>query len=117
MSLVARGGALGLALALTLSSAAAQQIEDAPAIKDSIEAALPLELNRAVDERLPRVTIDRTGDVTVVFAMRYLDDVASVREAAYEDTLAVLRAVYTSPEVERVTSTTVLGTFSVIGKR
>src|SRR5215207_7522341 len=95
----------------------AQQIEDAPELRETVYRALPLELNRDVDDRLPRVTIDATGDLTVVFAMRHADDIPGVRRAALDDTLAVLRAVYSSPEAARVTSATVLGTFNVIGKR
>jgi hypothetical protein len=107
------------AVLLMLSSlrASAQQIEDAPTIRQTIEAALPASLSRELDERVPRATIDEAGDVTVVFALRSADEMDAVREAALEDSSAVLRAIYSSPEANRVTSATVIGTFSVIGKR
>jgi hypothetical protein len=95
----------------------AQRIDDAPTIRQHVEAALPGSLNRDLDQRVTRATIDETGDVTVVFALRSADEMERVRNAALEDTLAALRAVYSSPEANRVTSSTVLGTFSVIGKR
>jgi hypothetical protein len=103
---------LALVLALWM-----QQIDDAPELRASLERALPVELNRDVEDRLPRVTIDETGDVTVVFALRSADDLGSVRDAAVADTLNVLQTVYGSPEAARVGSVTVLGTFNVIGKR
>jgi hypothetical protein len=106
-----------LALALALTPASAQHIEDASGLREAVYRALPLELNREVDDRLPRVTIDANGDVTVVFAMRDATDLTTLRQAALEDTLAVLRAVYSSPDAARVTSTTALATFNVIGKR
>jgi hypothetical protein len=102
---------------LAVLLASGQHIRDAPELRETVYRSLPLELNRDVDDRLPRVTIDDGGDLTIVFAMRHADDIPGVRQAALDDTLAVLRAVYTSPNATRVTSTTVLGTFNVIGKR
>lgn len=100
----------------TLAGPALQEIEDSPRIRGAIEAILDPDTKRSVP-RLPRVSIDTTGDVTVVLALRNEgDDPEATYAAALADTTSVLWAVYHSPEVERITTTTVVGTFAVIGK-
>jgi hypothetical protein len=89
------------------------EIEDEEAeIRGSIEAMLAPETGRAAT-RLPRVTIDMVGDVTVVFALQDADDVATLRQRAQADALAILGAVYGPSPSERITSVTVLGTYGV----
>jgi hypothetical protein len=110
---------LGLLAGLLAAPAAAgpalQEIQDAPRIREAIEASVDPDTRRNVP-RLPRVTIDTTGDVTVVLALRdQADDPQATYAAALDDTLVVLSAVYHSPDAERVTTTTLVGTFAVIG--
>lgn len=108
--------ALLLLARLAGAAPAGQEILDAPQIYDAVLAALGPETNRDVP-RVARATIDETGDVTVVFALRDEGSLDAIRATALADTLAALWAVYHAPESDRVTTTTVLGTFAVIGKR
>lgn len=107
-----------LAAILAAAPAAAEPTEliaEAPRIRRAIEAAIDPDTRRGVT-RLPRVSIDSTGDVTVVVALRDVaEDPDATYAAALGDTLAVLSAVYHSPDVDRVTTATVLGTYAVIG--
>jgi len=111
--------AIGLAACLVAARPAAieaaETIVEAPRIRQAIEAAIELDTKRGA-VRLPRVSIDETGDVTVVVALRdELEDRGATYAAALDDTLAVLRAVYHSPDAGDIRSATVLGTFAVTG--
>lgn len=88
---------------------------DAPRIRETIAHSLDPNLGRK-GVRLPRVTINHVGDVTVVFAAKSAPDAPTIRDVAIQDTLTVLNAVYHSPDVTRITTATVLGTFPVQGK-
>jgi hypothetical protein len=93
---------------------ASQEITEAPQIRQSVEAAIDPDTRRGV-VRLPRVTIDTTGDVTVVVALRDEGEQEAIHAAALEDTLRVLSAIYHSSDLERITTATVVGTYTVIG--
>jgi len=67
--------------------------------------------------RLPSVRIDKTGDATVVFAMRDAETLDGLREAALEDALAVLEATYHPPVTDEINTITVIGTYLVTGGR
>ncbi len=84
-------------------------------IRGWIEAAIAPETGRGAI-RLPEVWIDDTGDLSVVFALREMDDLDGFRAAAEEDVFDILKAVYTNPE-SPVRTATVLGTYSVTGTR
>src|ERR687887_2202990 len=88
-----------LAAMLAAAPAAAEpteQIGEAPRIRQAIEAAIDPDTRRGV-ARLPRVTIDATGDATAVLALRNeADDPDATYAAALDDALRVLRAVYHS---------------------
>ena len=116
---VARAATLAAAAALCLASPLAAEpsppeIQEAPRIRQAIEAAIEPDTRRDVP-RLPRVTIDTNGDVTVVLALRDEGAMEAIRAAARSDTLATLRAVYQSPDADRVTVATVVGTYGIIG--
>jgi hypothetical protein len=106
-----------LAAMLAVAPAAAEpteQIGEAPHIRQAVEAAIDPDTRRGVT-RLPRVTLDATGDATVVLALRNEDDdPEATYAAALDDTLRVLRAVYHSADADRISSVTVVGTFNVI---
>ncbi len=94
-----------------------QAIVDAPLIYQAVAAVLSPDTKREA-KRLARATIDQTGDATVVFALRNEgDDLKAVRASALLDTLAVLWGVYHSPEADRVATSTVVGTFAIMGER
>jgi hypothetical protein len=107
-----------LAAMLAAAPAAAEpteQIGEAPRIRQAIEVAIDPDTRRGV-ARLPRVTIDATGDATAVLALRNeADDPEATYAAALDDTLRVLRAIYHSADVDRISIATVVGTFNVIG--
>ena len=110
-------GLLAALLAVPAGAApSGQDITDAPLIRAAVTAAIDPDTKRDAP-RLPRVGIDSTGDVTVVFALRDEGELGAIRAGAQADALAILSAVYHSPDAHRVTTTTVVGTFSVIGKR
>jgi hypothetical protein len=99
--------------AVTAPSAA---IADAPNILMAVGAVLNPDTKRDVP-RMSRATIDGSGDVTVVFALRNEnDDQAAIVTTALADTLASLWAIYHSPDTAQVTSATVIGTYAVEGK-
>ncbi|MDQ3812002.1 MAG: hypothetical protein M3336_17105 [Chloroflexota bacterium] len=112
--------ALVLSTALAAGGAAAapvEQAEHASELYDALAASLQPGTNRAAP-RLQRATIDATGDTTVVFAIRASnDDAEAVRAGALADTLTVLRTVYQSPDANRVSMLTVLGTFPFKGTK
>lgn len=60
--------------------------------------------------RLQEVSSDLLGDVTITFALLDAGHAEANHEAAIADTLAIFRAVYTSPERYRGGMVTVLGT-------
>ena len=97
--------------------AAAQQ-QDEPAVRQAIESVLEMDTGRGV-ERLPRISIDAAaGDLTVVFAMRrpLSDDPAQIVASGTDDVLTILWATYTSPDAARIRTTTVLGTYAIVGR-
>lgn len=89
---------------------------DATPIRRAITAVLDPSAKRPT-MRLPRVSIDATGDLTVVFALRDEGSFEGIRTAALTDALAILRAVYRSPSAAYVRTATVIGTFSITGPR
>jgi hypothetical protein len=108
--------ACGVIVALLLGAglpmaAGAQADDDASQLYAALTANLDPDANRPV-ARLPRVSIDPTGDTTIIFAIRdENDDASTIRAGALGDTLTVLRTVFESAPVSSVRSVTVLGTF------
>lgn len=103
----------GRAAPATPAPAAATPAPDAATqLHRAIAAVLPPDSGRDV-ARLSRVSIDPTGDVTVVFAIRSGPDAVAIRTGALADTLTILRAVYHSPVAAQVRTATVLGTYAV----
>jgi pimeloyl-ACP methyl ester carboxylesterase len=80
-------------------------------IRDWIEHAIAPDTRRGAI-RLPEVGMDETGDLTVVVALREVDDLDGFRAAAEEDVFSILRAVYTAPD-SPVRTVTVVGTYPV----
>jgi pimeloyl-ACP methyl ester carboxylesterase len=64
--------------------------------------------------RLPSVSIDETGDLSVVVALREIDDLNAFRAAAEQDVFDIFRAVYDRPD-SPVRTATVIGTYPVAG--
>src|SRR4051812_20551531 len=62
--------------------------------------------------RLPSVSIDDTGDLSVVIALREEDDLNAFRAAAEQDVFDVFRAVYNHSD-SPVRTATVVGTYPV----
>jgi hypothetical protein len=112
--------ALGLAMIavfLVPRSASAQQQVEEPRVRQAIESVLELETGRQAT-RLPRVTLDvATGDLTVVFGMRrpLADDPLQILNSATDDVFTILWAAYAA-DPARIRTTTVLGTYSVVGR-
>jgi hypothetical protein len=109
--------ALGVALFLGPMVAAAQQ-EDEPAVRQAIESVLEMDTGRDAP-RLPRISIDAAaGDLTIVFALRrpFSDDPAQIVASGTDDVFTILWATYTSPDAARIRTTTVLGTYAVVGR-
>ena len=107
-----------LGVLLAPAPASAQQQSEEPTIRRAIESVLELDTWRGTT-RLPRVSLDPDkGDLTVVFAMRrpLTDDVKQIVASATDDVFTILWAVYTSPDAERVQTTTVIGTYAVVGR-
>jgi hypothetical protein len=72
-----------------------------------------------IADRLPRVTLNTaTGDLTVVFGMRrpLSDDARQIVASATDDTFTILWATYTSPVASQIRTTTVLGTYAIVGR-
>jgi len=94
----------------------AAAITDAPNILLAVGAVLNPDTKRDVP-RMARATIDTSGDVTVVFALRNENDnQEAIVTTALADTLAALWAIYHSPDTAQVTSATLIGTYAVEGK-
>jgi pimeloyl-ACP methyl ester carboxylesterase len=64
--------------------------------------------------RLPSVSIDDTGDLSVVIALREEDDVNAFRAAAAQDVFDIYRAVYDRAD-SPVRTATVVGTYPIAG--
>jgi hypothetical protein len=109
-----------MALVLTLVARpvyADQQVEE-PTVRQSIQSVLEMETWRQAD-RLPRVTLDPArGDLTIVFAMRrpLSDDPHQIVNSATDDVFTILWATYTSAAASHIRTTTVLGTYAVVGR-
>jgi hypothetical protein len=85
--------------------------DDGSQLYAALSANLAPDANRPV-ARLAQVSVDPTGDATIVFAIRNEnDDASAIRAGAMADTLTVLRTVYESSPASGVSSVTVLGTF------
>lgn len=112
----------GLCLATVwLVSGAVANADDAGALnaapaRAAIEAAIAPDTGRGVP-RVPRVTLDDTGDLTVVFAMRNMaDDPKAIGAGGLDDMFAILHAAYGADAVHTIRTATVLGTYAVWGK-
>jgi hypothetical protein len=116
---VALALAVALAVALVLPGVGSAQTDvEEPAVRQAIEAVLDMEVGRSAT-RLPRVSLDSaTGDLTVVFAMRrpLSDDAGQIVASATNDIFNILWATYTSEAASRIRTTTVLGTYAVVGR-
>ena len=109
---------LALVVLVSPLPASAQQQSEEPTIRRAIESVLELDTGRDA-ARLPRVSLDPDrGDLTVIFAMRrpLTDDVRQIVASATDDVFTILWAVYTSPDASRVQTTTVIGTYAVVGR-
>ena len=98
--------------------AQAQEQTDEPAVRQAVQSVLEMDTFRGAD-RLPRTTLDSAhGDLTIVFAMRrpMSDDPRQIIASATDDVFTILWATYTSPEASRIRTTTVLGTYAVVGR-
>jgi len=111
--------ALALTAALLLSGTSYAQTEaDEPTVRQAIEAVLDMDTGRGVN-RVSRVSLDSAaGDLTVIFAMRrpLTDDAAQIVASATDDIFNILWATYTSEAAARIRTTTVLGTYAVVGR-
>jgi hypothetical protein len=116
--LLAAGGlSVWLLLALPEMALAQQQTEEAT-VRQAVQSVLEMDTFRGV-ERLPRVTLDSVrGDLTIVFAMRrpLTDDPRQIVDSATDDVFSILWAVYSSSDPGQVRTTTVLGTYAVVGR-
>ncbi|HEV7661956.1 MAG TPA: hypothetical protein VGQ62_00375 [Chloroflexota bacterium] len=109
---------LGLTTLLWAQPVLADQQVDQPAIRAAIESVIELDPGRQVN-RLPRVTLDPSqGDLTIVFAMRrpLSDDASQIVASALDDILTLLWATYASDASTQVRTTTVIGTYAVVGR-
>jgi hypothetical protein len=107
-----------VALIAAASVAQADEQVEETAVRHAIEAVLDMDPGRQTN-RLPRVTLDPSrGDLTVVFAMRrpLSDDPAQIVASATDDVFTILWATYTSVDAPRIRTTTVLGTYAVVGR-
>jgi hypothetical protein len=104
-----------LALVAAPSLAMAEEAE-APSVRQAIEAIIDMDAGRDI-ARLPRVSIAE-GDLTVIFSMQRPgdDDPAHIEQVAVRDAVSILYAAYTSEDAARIRTTTVLGTYRVVGK-
>jgi len=96
----------------------AQEQVDAPIVRQAIESVLEMDTGRSA-ARLPRISLDvARGDLTIVFGMRrpLSDDPAQIVASATDDVFTILWATYTSPDATRIRSTTVLGTYAIVGR-
>jgi hypothetical protein len=107
-----------LAMALAPLPAHAQGEVEEPTVRRAIEDVLELDTGRQA-ARLPRVTLDIvTGDLTVVFAMRrpLSDNAAQIVASATDDVFTILWAAYASQASAHIRTTTVLGTYALVGR-
>jgi hypothetical protein len=103
-----------LVLGAAWPALASAQTDIAAQLSMAVASALATDTQRPV----PHVSMDPTGDTTVEFAILNVDDDASaIRAGAVSDTLAVLRAVYSSSSTHGVRTLTVLGTFPFKGTK
>jgi hypothetical protein len=105
-------------LSVQVPAASAQQQIDEPVVRQAVQSVLELDTYRGVD-RLPRITLDASlGDLTIVFAMRRptVDDPQQVVASAIDDIFTILWATYNSADAPRIRTTTVLGTYAVVGR-
>jgi hypothetical protein len=92
---------------------------EAPEFRDIVAAAVDPSPNRINPEsydvirRLPQVTIDNTGDLTVVLALRDEGAKEAIVAAGQADTLTALRAIYQSSLADQVRSATLVGTYGI----
>ena len=117
MRAVASGLIVILCLLAAPSAHAQSQVEE-PTVRDAIQSVLEMDTWRHAD-RLPRVTLDpAAGDLTIVFAMRrpLADDPVQIVASATDDVFTILWATYTSPAASRIRTTTVLGTYAIVGR-
>ena len=74
---------------------------------------------REFREPLPRITLDNAkGDLTIVLGMRrpLSDDAAQIVASATDDVFTILWATYSSADAPRIRTTTVLGTYAIVGR-
>jgi hypothetical protein len=103
-----------LLVCIALPPTAAAQPDPVSGVYDAVATGFGMDTARAA----PHVTIDRTGDTTIEFAIRNAeDDPADTRDGAIADTLTVLRAVYGTSPADGVRTVTVLGTFPFQGTK
>jgi hypothetical protein len=96
----------------------AQEQTDEPVVRQAVQSALEMDTFRDA-ERLPRITLDAArGDLTIVFGMRrpMSDDPRQIVASATDDVFTILWATYTSGDASRIRTTTVLGTYAVVGR-
>ena len=84
-------------------------------IRGWISSAIDPDAGRDVT-RLPVVTMNEAGDLTVIVALREKTGLDTFRAAAEEDVFQILRAVYDEPQ-SPVQTVTVVGTYPVTGTR
>jgi quinohemoprotein ethanol dehydrogenase len=90
--------------------------DQAADLKAAVESTLDLDAQRDAI-RVPRATIDSTGEATVQFAVRNSGtDPQAVTASALDDVKAILQAVSQSPDASRITNTTVIGTYPVVNE-
>lgn len=108
-----------LSVQLALAQAAlAQEQTDEPIVRQSVQSVLEMDTFRNAD-RLPRISLDAArGDLTIVFGMRrpMSDDPQQIVASATDDVFTILWAAYTSGDAWRIRTTTVLGTYAVVGR-
>ncbi|MFL5761256.1 MAG: hypothetical protein ACJ789_16170 [Thermomicrobiales bacterium] len=85
-------------------------------LRAAIEKVLSPETNRG-GQRLPSVRIDKTGDATVVFAMRDAKTLKELRAKAIADAITILKATYDPPVSDKIMTVTVVGTYPVTSER
>jgi hypothetical protein len=96
----------------------AQEQTDEPVVRQAVQSALEMDTFRDA-ERLPRISLDPArGDLTIVFGMRrpMSDDPQQIVASATDDVFTILWATYTSGDASRIRTTTVLGTYAVVGR-
>jgi len=96
----------------------AQEQVDETVVRHAIESVLEMDTGRSA-ARLPRITLDSArGDLTIVLGMRrpLSDDPAQIVASATDDVFTILWATYTSADAPRIRTTTVLGTYAVVGR-